>query len=118
MISTRLAARLRLSLARAYSSTPAPTPASAVPAETKPAPALAVPQSPNRVATWSTNQSARISAQSGARFEQTVMDLQPNPLSAMELIANEPIRLVHGRKAVCDGGKSVGSPKAAELFDL
>jgi hypothetical protein len=34
------------------------------------------------------------------------MELQPNPLSAMELIANEPIRLVHGRKAVCDGGKS------------
>jgi hypothetical protein len=46
------------------------------------------------------------------------MDLQPNPLSAMELIANEPIRLVHGRKAVCDGGKSVGSSKAAEPFDL
>lgn len=32
------------------------------------------------------------------------MELQPNPLSAMEMIANEPIRVVHGRKAVCDGG--------------
>ena len=33
------------------------------------------------------------------------MELQPNPLSAMELVANEPIRLIDGRKAVCDGGK-------------
>ena len=33
------------------------------------------------------------------------MELQPNPLSAMELVANEPIRVVHGRKAVCDGGE-------------
>lgn len=32
------------------------------------------------------------------------MELQPLPLSAMEMIANEPIRVVHGRKAVCDGG--------------
>ena len=32
------------------------------------------------------------------------MELQPNPLSAMEMIAKEPIRVVHGRKAVCDGG--------------
>lgn len=34
------------------------------------------------------------------------MDLQPNPLSAMQMIAEEPIRIVHGRKAVCDGGTS------------
>lgn len=40
------------------------------------------------------------------------MELQPNPLSAMELVANEPIRLVHGRKAVCDGGGGpLGHPK-------
>ena len=32
------------------------------------------------------------------------MELQPNPLSAMDLIANEPVRVIHGRKAVCDGG--------------
>ena len=38
------------------------------------------------------------------------MDLQPNSLSAMELIANEPIRLIHGRKTVCDGGKSATKP--------
>ncbi|KAI0003684.1 hypothetical protein BJV74DRAFT_881524 [Russula compacta] len=36
----------------------------------------------------------------------------PNPLSAMQLIANEPPRLVHGRKAVCDGGSGpLGHPK-------
>jgi NADH dehydrogenase (ubiquinone) Fe-S protein 6 len=44
-------------------------------------------------------------AGSSPRFEQTYMDLQPQPLSAMELIAQEPIRLVQGRKAVCDGGQ-------------
>jgi NADH dehydrogenase (ubiquinone) Fe-S protein 6 len=33
------------------------------------------------------------------------MDLQPQPLSAMEMINAEPIRIVHGRKAVCDGGE-------------
>ncbi|KAG9314353.1 hypothetical protein JVU11DRAFT_5145 [Chiua virens] len=31
-------------------------------------------------------------SRSGPRFEQTYMELQPNPLSAMELIANEPVR--------------------------
>lgn len=39
------------------------------------------------------------------------MDLQPNSLSAMELIANEPIRLIHGRKTACDGGKSATKPR-------
>ncbi|KAI0001610.1 hypothetical protein BJV77DRAFT_911128, partial [Russula vinacea] len=71
-----------------------------------------VPQSPNHAATWSTNQRARPAGQSGPRFEQTIMDLQPNSLSAMELIANEPIRLIHGRKTACDGGAGpLGHPK-------
>lgn len=35
------------------------------------------------------------------------MDLQPNPLSAMAMIANEPVRLVDARKAVCNGGSSL-----------
>lgn len=65
-------------------------------------------QSPNHPTTWSTSQRPRPGPGSGPRFEQTAMDLQPNPLSAMELIAKEPIRLVHGRKAVCDGGMSFG----------
>jgi NADH dehydrogenase (ubiquinone) Fe-S protein 6 len=41
----------------------------------------------------------------GPRFEQTAMDLQPNPLSAMGMVAQDPIRLVDGRRAVCDGGE-------------
>jgi len=65
-----------------------------------------IQQSPNYPTTWSTSQRPRPGPDFSARFEQTAMDLQPNPLSAMELIAKEPIRLVHGRKAVCDGGMS------------
>jgi NADH dehydrogenase (ubiquinone) Fe-S protein 6 len=110
MISARLVAaattagRLRPPLVRLSSSSSS----SAVPAEAKPIPAVAS-QAPNRATTWSTNQQPRPAGQSGPRFEQTIMELQPNPLSAMELIANEPIHLVHSRKVVCDGGKSASS---------
>ncbi|KAG8968088.1 hypothetical protein FRC03_008787 [Tulasnella sp. 419] len=62
-------------------------------------------QSPNRAEKWSANQQSRPQAASIPRFEQINMDLQPQPLSAMELIDNEPVRLVHGRRAVCDGGE-------------
>lgn len=41
----------------------------------------------------------------GARFEQTAMSYQPQPLAAIELIANTPVVMVAGRKAVCDGGQ-------------
>jgi len=67
-------------------------------------PAVTVQQSPNYPTTWSTSQRPRPGPGSGPRFEQTDMELQPNPPSAMEMIAQEPIRLVNGRKAVCDGG--------------
>ncbi|KAI0296194.1 zinc-finger domain-containing protein [Russula brevipes] len=119
MISTRLAAaaaRLRPAFTRLSSSSStgvptAPASSAAVPAEAKPIPAVA-PQAPNRATAWSTNQRLRPAGQSGPRFEQTMMELQPNPLSAMELIANEPIRVVHGRKAICDGGDGpLGHPK-------
>jgi len=70
------------------------------------------PQSPNYPSTWTANQRPRPAAGSGPRFEQTDMELQPNPLSAMEMINNEPIRVVKGRKAVCDGGIGpLGHPK-------
>lgn len=81
-------------------STPVPTPE-------VPAAAAAVPQAPNLATTWSTSQRPRPQPHSGPRFEQTIMELQPNPLSAMEMISREPIRVVNGRKAVCDGGTSV-----------
>ena len=66
-------------------------------------------QSPNYPKTWSTGQRAREDAYKEARFEQTALAFQPQPLSAMEMIAQEPVRIVHGRKAVCDGGKSLSS---------
>lgn len=69
----------------------------------QPAPAV-IPQSPNYPKTWSTSQRAREDAYKESRFEQTSLEFQPNPVSAMELISKEPVRLVHGRKAVCDGG--------------
>ncbi|KAL0951203.1 hypothetical protein HGRIS_007929 [Hohenbuehelia grisea] len=112
MFGRRLVPQLKHSLrlvSRANSSSSAAK--AAVPA-TSANTSLDAPQSPNYATTWSTNQRARPAAASGPRFEQTVMELQPNPLSAMELIANEPIRLVDGRKAVCDGGGGpLGHPK-------
>lgn len=48
----------------------------------------------------------------GPRFEQTAQEFQPRPLAAIELIAEEPIRLISARVAVCDGGVGpLGHPK-------
>jgi len=75
-------------------------------------PATAIQQAPNYPTTWSTSQRPRPGPGSGPRFEQIAVEFQPNPLSAMELIAGEPIRLVQGRKASCDGGGGpLGHPK-------
>ncbi|KAJ3515407.1 hypothetical protein NLJ89_g1781 [Agrocybe chaxingu] len=75
-------------------------------------------QAPNYPTTWSTSQRPRPAPGSEPRFEQTNTALQPNALSAMELIAQEPIRLVHGRKAVCDGGTHPSSPVSGGLHSL
>ncbi|KZT02699.1 ubiquinone oxidoreductase 20 kd subunit [Laetiporus sulphureus 93-53] len=100
--------RLSRPLARLASSSPQ-TPA---PAQEAPSKEVVEPQAPNYPTTWSTSQRPRPQAQSGPRFEQTIMELQPNPLSAMDMISKEPIRVVHGRKAVCDGGIGpLGHPK-------
>ncbi|WVQ82685.1 hypothetical protein IAT38_004817 [Cryptococcus sp. DSM 104549] len=46
------------------------------------------------------------------RFEQTAWQYQPNQLSAMGLVAEDPVRLVNGRIATCDGGGgALGHPK-------
>ncbi|KDN42914.1 hypothetical protein RSAG8_06440, partial [Rhizoctonia solani AG-8 WAC10335] len=75
-------------------------------------PATGLAQAPNRDKPWSTSQRPRPGPESNARFEQADMSLQPTPLSAQELIQQEPIRLVHGRRAVCDGGGGpLGHPK-------
>jgi len=69
-------------------------------------------QSPNRPTVWSKNQNPRANAMRGPRFEQIKMEYQPQPLSAAELIATEPIRLVSQRIAACDGGGGpLGHPK-------
>ena len=78
---------------------PSPTPSQILPAVEAP------PQAPNRVERWSTMQAPRPAAAERPRFEQTDMSLQPRPLSAMQLVSEDPIRIVHGRKAVCDGGE-------------
>ncbi|KAF7320346.1 Lactobacillus shifted protein [Mycena kentingensis (nom. inval.)] len=47
------------------------------------------------------------------------MDLQPQPLSAMALVNDIPPTIVHGRKAVCDGGGGpLGHPKIYINLDL
>ncbi|KAJ3790984.1 zinc-finger domain-containing protein [Lentinula aff. detonsa] len=104
-------------VARAAStSTSSPTTSNHIATPTSAGPTPSTPvvgtQAPNHASTWSTNQRTRPTAGSGPRFEQTAMQLQPNPLSAMAMIAEEPIRVVDGRKAVCDGGGGpLGHPK-------
>lgn len=67
--------------------------------------AVGEPQSPNYPTTWSATQQPKELAFRGPRFEQITPELQPQPLSAMEMIQREPIRLVQGRIAMCDGGE-------------
>lgn len=108
MLRARLLSRLsRTALSRSASSSANGGSQSAGTSITEPKTSTPVPQAPNYAATWSTNQRKRPVAGESPRFEQTNMDLQPQPLSAMEMINAEPIRIVHGRKAVCDGGASV-----------
>ncbi|KAJ7900338.1 ubiquinone oxidoreductase 20 kd subunit [Mycena olivaceomarginata] len=76
-------------------------------------------QAPNAPTTWSTNQRPRPGPASSPRFEQTAMELQPNPLSAMALINDVPVNMVHARRAVCDGGGGpLGHPKIYINLDL
>lgn len=69
-------------------------------------PHIPAQQSPNYPKTWSQFQQPKELAYRGPRFEQISPELQPQPLSAMEMIQREPIRLVQSRIAVCDGGES------------
>jgi len=103
MLSRTRIAQVARRLARSSSSTAKPPSPTAAPLAA--APAQVYGQAPNRAEKWSANQQSRPQGATIPRFEQTDMTLQPNPLSAMELIAKEPIRLIHGRKAVCDGGE-------------
>ena len=64
-------------------------------------------QSPNVPSTWSTSQNPKPHAYNNARFEQVNLSMQPNSRSGMGMIAEDPVRLVLGRKATCDGGEFV-----------
>ncbi len=66
----------------------------------------ALQQSPNMPTTWSTSQNPKPHAFDNARFEQIDLGFQPNAPSAMGMSAKDPVRLVLGRRAVCDGGES------------
>lgn len=69
-------------------------------------PGIPKEQAPNYPTTWSETQNPRDQAMSGPRFEQINVEYQPQPLSAMEMIQREPIRLTTSRIAKCDGGES------------
>ncbi|KZF20172.1 NADH-ubiquinone oxidoreductase [Xylona heveae TC161] len=69
-------------------------------------------QAPNRATIWSRSQQPRDKAMVGPRFEQTVMEYQPQPYSAIELIHKQPVRWTHESVVACDGGGGpLGHPK-------
>ncbi|KZT30585.1 hypothetical protein NEOLEDRAFT_20220 [Neolentinus lepideus HHB14362 ss-1] len=116
ILSRRLVSRLnsgaaQLARAASTSSTNSSVPAAAPDPPSQQSSVAPAPQAPNYAKPWSTSQRPRPQGRSGPRFEQTKMELQPNPLSAMQMIDEEPIRIVQGRKAVCDGGGPLGHPK-------
>ncbi|KAI8799994.1 zinc-finger domain-containing protein [Cladochytrium replicatum] len=69
-------------------------------------------QAKNRSTIWSQHQNPKAEAMNNPRFEQILMDYQPNPLSALELINSQPVVQVHNRIVACDGGGgALGHPK-------
>ncbi|KAK9474696.1 zinc-finger domain-containing protein [Dipodascopsis tothii] len=76
-------------------------------------------QAPNRAETWAESQQPKSEAFKGPRFAQKDLLAQPQPFAAIDLIAEEPVRQVHGRMAVCDGGRGAqGHPKVYINLDL
>ncbi|GAQ08812.1 lactobacillus shifted protein [Aspergillus lentulus] len=69
-------------------------------------------QAPNRATTWAASQQPREKAMTGPRFEQTIMELQPQPMAAIELIHKQPVRWTNKRIVSCDGGGGpLGHPR-------
>jgi len=51
-------------------------------------------------------------AMSGPRFEQTIIEAQPAPYAAIDLIHKQPVRWVDGKGVACDGGGGpLGHPR-------
>ncbi|KAF2220550.1 hypothetical protein BDZ85DRAFT_28364 [Elsinoe ampelina] len=73
---------------------------------------MRVMQAPNRSSVWSRSQQPREKAMVGPRFEQTIMEDQPRPLAAIDLIHKQPVNWIKERKASCDGGGGpLGHPR-------
>ncbi|TKX26820.1 zinc finger domain-containing protein 2 [Elsinoe australis] len=73
---------------------------------------MRVMQAPNRQATWSRSQQPREKAMVGPRFEQTIMEDQPRPQAAIDLIHKQPVRWLKTRTTSCDGGGGpLGHPR-------
>ncbi|GAB7342768.1 hypothetical protein MBLNU457_g0908t1 [Dothideomycetes sp. NU457] len=71
-----------------------------------------VMQAPNRKEVWSRSQNPREKAMAGPRFEQTIMQDQPRPMAAIDLIHKQPVRWINARTAKCDGGGGpLGHPR-------
>lgn len=66
--------------------------------------AAAPGQAPNRAAPWSDDQQPKPEAFDTPRMEQVNLPLQPDSLSAMALVNEQPIVKLEARRAVCDGG--------------
>ncbi|OAX83512.1 hypothetical protein ACJ72_02127 [Emergomyces africanus] len=69
-------------------------------------------QAPNRTAIWAKSQQPREKAMTGPRFEQTIMEYQPRPYAAIELIHKQPVRWTKEKVVSCDGGGGpLGHPR-------
>ncbi|KAJ1893062.1 hypothetical protein LPJ66_005981 [Kickxella alabastrina] len=82
------------------------------PTTTEPNSAVITQQAPNRETTWSSDQRPRSEVILDPRFVQADLEAQPRPMAAIELIAEEPVRMVDQRLACCDGGGgALGHPR-------
>ncbi|OAL43375.1 NADH-ubiquinone oxidoreductase [Pyrenochaeta sp. DS3sAY3a] len=73
---------------------------------------LRTTQAPNRAGIWSRSQQPREVAMRGPRFEQTIIEDQPRPYAAIELIHQQPVKWTHDRIVSCDGGGGpLGHPR-------
>jgi NADH dehydrogenase (ubiquinone) Fe-S protein 6 len=71
-----------------------------------------IQQAPNRATIWSRSQQPRSGAMVGPRFEQTIIEDQPRPYAAIELIHKQPVRWTKERAVSCDGGGGpLGHPR-------
>ncbi|ONH68071.1 Lactobacillus shifted protein [Cyberlindnera fabianii] len=70
-------------------------------------------QAPNRATPWSSSQAARKDVINHAKFLDRDLSLQPRPYAAIDLIAQQPVRFIDDRIAVCQvtSNHGQGHPK-------